>query len=80
MPPYDTLMSRMARMTQQSWLIAGATMAVVLAGCTATQTVMLQHPQTHETVQCAEGYRRFIDGQGYQRQEDCVAGYQRQGY
>jgi hypothetical protein len=31
----------MARMTQQGWLIAGATMAVVLAGCTATQTVML---------------------------------------
>jgi hypothetical protein len=64
----------------QCWMVAGATMAVVLTGCTTTQTVMMQHPQTHEFAQCPEGYRGFIDGHGYRRQEDCIADYQRRGY
>jgi hypothetical protein len=56
------------------------TMAVVLAGCTTREAVMLQHPRTHEIVQCAEGHRRFIDGQGYRRQEDCISDFERQGF
>lgn len=69
-----------ARMTQQCWIVAGVTMAALLTGCTTTETVMMQNPQTHEIVQCAAGYRAFIGGGGYRRQEDCIADYQRQGY
>jgi hypothetical protein len=57
-------MIHVTRMTQQWWILAGVTMAAVSGGCTATDTVMMQHPLTHELARCAEGYRRFIDGQG----------------
>jgi hypothetical protein len=63
-----------------SWLVAGMTAAVVFAGCTTPDTVLMQHPQTHEIARCAARYSRFIDGQGYQAQEDCIADYQRKGY
>ena len=52
----------------------------IMAGCAARETVMMQHPQTNEIVQCAEGYRRFIGGDGYRGQEDCIADYERRGY
>jgi hypothetical protein len=53
---------------------------LVMAGCAATETVMMQHPQTNEIAQCAEGYRRFIGGDGYRGQQDCIADYERQGF
>jgi hypothetical protein len=69
------------RCTTLHWcLVAGATVAVMLGGSTTTDTVLMQHPQTHEIARCADGYNRFIDGQGYQTQEDCSADYQRKGY
>jgi hypothetical protein len=67
-------MTRAARMTPPGW------MAVLSVGCATTETVMMQHPLTHEIAQCAERYRSFIGGQGYRRQEDCIADYQRKGY
>jgi len=73
-------MTRLARMTRQCWMVAGGTMAVLLAGCATTETVMMQHPRTHEIAQCVEGYRGLIGGGGYRSQEDCIADYQRQGY
>ena len=73
-------MARVARMTQQGWMVAGVTMAVLFVGCATAETVMMQHPQTHEIARCTERYRSFIGGQGYRRQEDCIADYQRQGY
>ena len=73
-------MTHVTRMTQHCWLVAGMAVAVVLAGCTTTETVMMQHPQTHEIAPCADAYRRFIDGQGYRTQEECIADYQRKGY
>jgi hypothetical protein len=42
-------------MTQECWMVADVTMAALLAGCATTETVMMQHPQTHEIAQCAEG-------------------------
>ena len=66
--------------TWHGWLIAGATMTALLGGCTTRETVMMQHPQTHEIARCAEGYGRFIAGQGYRTQEDCITDYQRKGY
>jgi hypothetical protein len=60
--------------------MAAGLLIVIMSGCATTQTVMMQHPQTHEIARCAEGYRRFISGDGYRRQEDCIADYQRQGY
>jgi len=72
--------TRAAHMTWQCWIAAGVATAAVLTGCTTADTVMMQHPQTHEIARCAEGYRRFIDGQGYRTQEDCIADYQRKGY
>jgi hypothetical protein len=60
--------------------MAAGLLIVIMSGCATTQTVMMQHPQTHEIAQCAEGYRRFIGGDGYRRQEDCIEDYQRQGY
>jgi hypothetical protein len=73
-------MTHMRRMTRRCWMVAGVTVAVGLAGCATRETVLMQHPQTNEVVQCAEGYRRLLGGQGYQPQEDCIADYQRQGY
>ena len=73
-------MTHVTRMTQHCWLVAGMAAAVVLAGCSTTETVMMQHPQTHEIARCADAYRRFIDGEGYQTQEECIADYQRKGY
>jgi hypothetical protein len=61
-------------------LIAGVTMTAVSGGCTTAETVLMQHPQTHEIARCADGYTRIIDGQGYQTQEECIADYQRKGY
>jgi hypothetical protein len=61
------------------WLLL-VTTARMLAGCTTRETVMMQHPQTHELVRCAEGYRSFIDGKGYRRQEDCIAELERKGF
>ena len=60
--------------------MAAGLLIVIMSGCATTETVMMQHPQTHEIAQCAEGYRRFISGDDYRRQEDCIADYQRQGY
>lgn len=46
-----------------------------------TQQCWMQHPQTRTKIaQCAEGYRRFIGGDGYREQEDCIADYERQRY
>lgn len=73
-------MTRVARMMQQCWMVTSVTMAVMLAGCTTTETVMMQHPQTREIAQCADGYRSLIDGRGYRRQEDCIADLQRRGF
>lgn len=73
-------MTRVARMMQQCWMVTSVTMAVMLAGCTTTEPVMMQHPQTREIAQCADGYRSLIDGRGYRRQEDCIADLQRQGF
>jgi hypothetical protein len=67
-------------MTRQYWMLAGVTMALMFASCTTRDTVMMQHPQTNAIVQCAEGYRRLLAGNGYQSQEDCIADYQRRGY
>jgi len=61
-------------------VMAAASLTIITSGCATTETVMMQHPRTHEIVQCAEGYRRFIGGDGYRRQEDCIADYERQGY
>jgi hypothetical protein len=41
---------------------------------------MMQHPQTGEIAQCADGYRNLIDGRGYRRQEDCIADFERKGF
>ena len=73
-------MTRGARVAWQCWIAAGAALAIGAAGCSTTETVMMQHPQTHEIARCADGYTRFIDGQGYQTQADCIADYQRKGY
>ena len=67
-------------MKQVCRMAAGVTMVVVVTGCTTSEPVLLQHPQTHAIVRCAPGYRSFIDGEGYRQQEDCIADYQRQGY
>jgi hypothetical protein len=72
--------TRVASMTQQCWMAASVTMAVVLAGCTMRETVMMQNPQTREIAQCADRYRSLIDGRGYRRQEDCIADLERQGF
>jgi len=69
-----------ARMTQQCWMVTSVTVAVVLAGCTMTETVMMQHPRTGEIAQCADRYRSLIDGRGYRRQEDCIVDLQGQGF
>ena len=61
-------------------VVAAAFLAVITSGCAATETVMMQHPQTQEIVQCAEGYRRLIGGDGYRGQKDCIADYERRGY
>lgn len=63
-----------------SWWPFVVTLASMLAGCAARETVMMQHPQTRELVRCAEGYRSFIDGKGYRRQEDCIAELERKGF
>jgi hypothetical protein len=65
-------MTHVTWMTQR-WLASGMAAAVVLAGCATPETVLMQHPQTHEIARCAAQYSRFIDGQGYQTQEDCIA-------
>lgn len=54
--------------------------AIALAGCSTADTVMMQNPQTHEFAPCPEGYRGFIDGKGYRRQEDCISDYERKGF
>ena len=69
----------MARMTRQCWMVT-VTMAVMLAGSTTTDTVMMQHPQTGEIAQCADGYRSLIDGRRHRRQEDCIADFERKGF
>ena len=61
-------------------MIAGVFFAVALAGCSTADTVMMQNPQTHEIAQCPEGYRGFLDGRGYRRQEDCISDYERKGF
>jgi hypothetical protein len=61
-------------------VMAAAFLTLITSGCATTETVMMQHPQTHEIAQCAEGYRRFIGGDGYRGQENCIADYERQGY
>jgi hypothetical protein len=63
-----------------TWTGLGVVLLGVLTGCTARETVMMRNPRTHQIARCAEGYRRFINGGGYQRQEDCVAEYERKGY
>jgi hypothetical protein len=63
-----------------SVVMAVPLLTLITSGCAPVDTVMMQHPRTHEIVQCAEGYRRFLGGDGYRGQEDCVADYQRQGY
>ena len=73
-------MTRVRCMTLHRCLVAGATVAVMLGGCTTTDTVLMQHPQTHEIARCADGYSRLIAGQGYRTQEECIADYQRKGY
>jgi len=73
-------MARVARVTPPGWMVAGVIVAVLFVGCTTTETVMMQHPRTHEIAQCTERYRSFLGGQGYRRQEDCIADYQRQGW
>ncbi len=73
-------MTRLASVTRQCLMTTGVITAAMLTGCTTADTVMMQHPQTHEIARCAEGYSRFIDGQGYQTQEDCIADYHRKGY
>ena len=60
--------------------MAAGFLIAIMSGCATTETVMMQHPQTHEIAQCAEGYRRFIGGDGYRGQKDCIADYERQGY
>jgi hypothetical protein len=61
-------------------VVAGVFLAVALAGCSSAETVMMQNPQTHEVARCPEGYRGFIDGTGYRRQEDCISDYERKGF
>ena len=61
-------------------VMAAAFLTVITSGCATTETVMMQHPRTHEIAQCAEGYRRFIGGDGYRGQKGCIADYERQGY
>jgi hypothetical protein len=60
--------------------VACVTASLVMAGCTSADTVMMQHPTTNEIARCAEGHRRFIAGEGYKTQEDCIADYERQGF
>jgi hypothetical protein len=60
--------------------IMAAGLIAVLSGCATAETVMMQHPRTHEIVRCAAGYRSFLGGDGYRQQQDCIADYQRQGY
>jgi hypothetical protein len=67
-------------MTGAARVMAAAVLTVITSGCATTETVMMQHPRTHEIAQCAEGYRRFIGGDGYRNQKGCIADYERQGY
>ena len=54
------------------------------AACASTQPVTLRHPSTGLVVQCGPYKAGFFDvGVGapiYQRERDCIADYQRQGY
>jgi len=61
-------------------VMAAGLLIAIGSGCAPTATVMMQHPRTHEIAQCAAGYRRFIDGDGYRRQEDCIADLERRGF
>lgn len=61
-------------------MVASMLIAVAVAGCATTDTVVLQNPQTHEIVRCAEGHRSFIEGNGYKTQEECIADYEKQGF
>lgn len=84
MPPQlslDELSTRVPVRSVRSspWALV-VTIASVLAGCTTAETVMMQHPRTHEIVRCTDGYRSLIDGKGYRRQEDCIADLERQGF
>ena len=57
--------------------------AVLLAGCSATDPVLLRHPQTGKTVRC--GPYSYHQGIGslegaIQLERGCVSDFQRQGY
>lgn len=69
-----------ANPVSKAWVSAALFLGIVAPGCAASETVMMQHPRTHEIAQCVEGYRRFIGGDGYRGQKECIADYERQGY
>jgi hypothetical protein len=51
---------------------------IVLAGCTGP--VILRDPQTGKAVQCGSDDREQRAEVAYQRERDCIANYERQGY
>lgn len=56
--------------------------AVVLAGCGATDPVFLRHSETAQTVKCGPYATRGI-GRAFaaaQHEAQCISDYQRQGY
>jgi len=55
---------------------------LVLAGCTYTQPVILQNPQTGETVQCGPYEGPFAYGKQwvYLQEGSCIEDYWRRGY
>jgi len=40
----------------------------------------MRNPHTNEIPSCAAGYRQFLDGMIFRRQEACIADYQQKGY
>ena len=63
--------------------IAGSLAAaslVGLAGCATPEPVTMRNPNTNEIVDCPAGYRSFLGGFGYRKQEDCVRDYQQKGF
>jgi hypothetical protein len=67
-------------MMRRGFLALLVAAAAGLAAC-ATDAVILRHSSTGRTVRCGP-FPTFPQGtaQAYQKERDCVADYQRQGY
>jgi hypothetical protein len=61
-------------------LLAVMGLAVAMTGCTTKEPVMMYHPESHEIARCVEARRSFMAGDGYRKQDDCIADYEKQGF